>query len=86
MYYDEYEVGRTKEFLLQDEADDYYTDLIVFDHYVEFADIYKTIQSVKDKYKDEVDETYTCDEIHEALWNLCPFSYHWLGQLDTIKY
>ena len=82
MYYDEYKVTRVKEILLQDEVDDYFTDLIVFDHYVELADVKKVIQDIKDTHGD----TYDCDEIFEALWNLCPFSYHWLGQLDTIKY
>lgn len=77
---------KIKEFLLQDEANEYYTDLIVFDDYVELADVKKAVQAVKDKYKDEIDETYSCDEIHQALWELCPFTYYWLGVCNTITY
>jgi len=86
MYYDEYKIGRIREFLLQDEADDYFTDLIVFDHYVELADVRKVIQDLKDKYKDNPDTTYDCDEVFAELDKLCPFTYYWLGELDTIQY
>lgn len=86
MYYDEYEIGRTKKILLQDEGDDYFTDLIVFDHYVELTDVCKVIQGLKDKYQNEPDTTYDCDEVFTELDKLCPFTYYWLGDLDTIKY
>lgn len=85
-YYDEYKLGRTKEFILKDSGDDYFTDLIVFDHYVELADVRQIILDLKEKYKGNPDETYTCDEVFEKLDELCPFTYYWLGDLDTIEY
>lgn len=43
---------KVKEILLQDEIDDYFTDFIIFDNWVELNDIKNTIKSIKEKNPD----------------------------------
>ena len=68
-------------FLLKDEADDNYTDLIVFKDNINKKDIINTIEEVKRNNK-----YYTDEDIYNALDKLGEYYVMWLGGLDVYEY
>lgn len=68
-------------FLLKDEADDNYTDLIVFKDNIDKKDIINTIEEVKC-----TNEEYTNEDIYNALDKLGEYYVMWLGGLDVYEY
>jgi len=70
-------------FILVDNCDNYYRDLIVFDKPVNKEELIKVIQNKKEELAGE----YTNEDIYEAIDKLnVPYSILWLGNLLEIEY
>lgn len=79
-WFDDYKISRIKEFRLVCDTDDWFTDLITFDHYVEWQDVVDIVQYVK-SWPDYFDT-----DILKALEQLCPLKSKWIGDLHVLKY
>ena len=74
---------KVKEFLLVDNGDRTYTDLITFDTEVDLIELKKVIY---EKIK-EMPYDYTNEDIYNAIETLgVDFTIKWLGQLEEIEY
>ena len=72
---------KVKTIILQDESDNYYSDLITFDNEVFLKDVINKIDYVKENVED-----YSNEDIYRALTELSDFSINWLGQYDVLEY
>lgn len=79
-WFDKFKFGRIKEFRLLCETDEWFEDLIIFDHYVEWADVVDIVQYVK-TWPD-----YYVDDIYDALGKLCSFTSKWIGDDKVLYY
>lgn len=68
-------------FILRDEADTQFDDLITFENDVLLDDIYSQINYVKENVED-----YTNEDIYTALTQLGKFTIEFIGQLEIIEY
>lgn len=68
-------------FILRDEADTQFDDLITFENDVLLEDIYSQINYVKENVND-----YTNEDIYIALAQLGKFTIEFIGQLKIIEY
>lgn len=72
---------KIKKFILRDEADTQFDDLITFENDVLLDDIYSQINYVKENIED-----YTNEDIYISLAQLGKFTIDFIGQLEKIKY
>ena len=72
-----------KEFLLIDEGDDYYTDLIQFEEPIQLERVKKIVELCKVEKAEE----YTNEDVYEYLDKLgVNFTITWLGNCEKIYY
>lgn len=73
----------TKKFLLQDDCDAYYTDLITFDEPVDMLKVHELIVQCKKDLEGE----YTNEDIYHYLDKLnVNYTIEWLGDYPTLYY
>lgn len=72
---------KIKKFILRDETDTQFDDLITFENDVLLDDIYSQINYVKENIED-----YTNEDIYISLAQLGKFTIDFIGQLEKIKY
>ena len=72
---------KIKRFILRDDCDSQWDDLIEFEEYVNLQDIYDAIQYVKDNIED-----YTNEDIYDALDKLGKYRIEFIGQLLHVLY
>ena len=70
-----------KRFVLRDECDAQWDDLIEFEEYVNIQDIYDAIENVKENVED-----YSNEDIYDALEELGKYKLEYIGQLPYILY
>lgn len=70
-----------KRFILRDECDSQWDDLIEFEEYVNLQDVYDAIQYVKDNVED-----YSNEDIYTALDKLGKYKLEYIGQLLHVLY
>lgn len=70
-------------FILKDNADDNFSDLIIFDKPVNKEELFNKIQKKKEELKDE----YTNEDMYKAIDELkVDYQIIWLGDLFEIVY
>lgn len=72
---------KIKRFILRDDCDRQFDDLIEFENDVLLDDIYSVIAYVKENVED-----YTNEDIYQALSQLGKFTIDFIGQLRIIEY
>ena len=74
---------KVKRILLQDDTDDFYTDLIEFEREVDYIELYTLIEDCKNRLKND----YTNKDIYSAIDRLgVPYKVIFMGTLDKISY
>lgn len=71
-----------KSFILRDNADSQFDDLIEFENPVLLEDVYKVVNKVKQDLPTE----YTNEDIYNALDNLGKYDLTYIGALNIIEY
>lgn len=72
---------KVKRFILRDECDAQWDDLIEFEEYVNLEDIYEKIRYVKENVED-----YTNEDVYAALNELGKYKLEFIGQLLHVLY
>lgn len=72
---------KVKRFILRDECDTQWDDLIEFEDYVNLEDIYEKIRYVKENVED-----YTNEDVYAALRELGNYNLEFIGQLLHVLY